>query len=93
MKNAGDVLDPRQPIVWWPAVVLFAAGIAAALLPAVAGLPLFGFAGMALMLAGGGRMSADDVQAALEARDRSRCGPMAPACGLTLTRVDYPDAA
>jgi putative ABC transport system permease protein len=53
LKNAGDMLDPRQPIAWWPAAALMAAGAIAALLPIVAGLPLFGFAGMALMLAGG----------------------------------------
>ncbi|MEA1082701.1 FtsX-like permease family protein [Sphingomonas sp. CD22] len=53
LKNAGDVLDPRRPVAWWPAAALLAAGAAAALLPAVAGLPLFGFVGMALMLAGG----------------------------------------
>lgn len=53
LKNAGDVLDPRRPVAWWPAAILLAAGAAAALLPAVAGLPLFGFVGMALMLAGG----------------------------------------
>ncbi|HXH14801.1 MAG TPA: FtsX-like permease family protein [Sphingomonas sp.] len=53
LKNAGDVLDPRQRVAWWPAVALLIAGGGAALLPAVGGLPLFGFAGMALMLAGG----------------------------------------
>lgn len=53
LKNAGDVLDPRRPVAWWPAAVLLAAGAGASLLPAVGGLPLFGFAGMALMLAGG----------------------------------------
>ena len=53
LKNAGDVLDPRRPVAWWPAVVLLVAGGVAALLPPVASLPLFGFAGMALMLAGG----------------------------------------
>lgn len=53
LKNAGDILDPRQPVAWWPAAVLIVAGAGAALLPPVAGLPLFGFAGMALMLAGG----------------------------------------
>jgi putative ABC transport system permease protein len=53
LKNAGDVLDPRRTVAWWPAVVLLAVGGGAALLPAVGGLPLFGFAGMALMLAGG----------------------------------------
>ncbi|RXD05852.1 FtsX-like permease family protein [Sphingomonas sp. UV9] len=53
LKNAGDVLDPRRRVAWWPAVALLAAGGAAAMLPAVGGLPMFGFAGMALMLAGG----------------------------------------
>ncbi len=53
LKNAGDVLDPRRPVAWWPAVALLLGGGAAALVPAVGGLPLFGFAGMALMLAGG----------------------------------------
>ena len=53
LKNAGDVLDPRRPVPWWPAAALLVAGGAASLLPAIAGLPLFGFLGMALMLAGG----------------------------------------
>ncbi|MES1202051.1 MAG: tRNA pseudouridine(38-40) synthase TruA [Pseudomonadota bacterium] len=42
-----------------------------------------------LVEAGLGKMSADDVQAALEAHDRARCGPVAPADGLYLMRVDY----
>lgn len=45
-----------------------------------------------LMLAGSRRMTPDGVRLALEARDRSRCGPMAPASGLTLAQVDYPGA-
>ena len=53
LKNAGDVLDPRRPVAWWPSSVLLLAGGAVSLLPAVAGLPLFGFAAMALLLAGG----------------------------------------
>ncbi|PAX08167.1 FtsX-like permease family protein [Sphingomonas lenta] len=53
LKNAGDVLDPRAPVPWRPALVLLVAGAGAALLPAVGGLPLFGFASMALLLAGG----------------------------------------
>ncbi|MES3153978.1 FtsX-like permease family protein [Sphingomonas faeni] len=53
LKNAGDMLDPRKPSPWWPAVALLLVGGAASLLPPIAGLPLFGFAGMALMLAGG----------------------------------------
>jgi tRNA pseudouridine38-40 synthase len=42
-----------------------------------------------LMLAGAGRWSVADVRAALEARDRARCGPTAPASGLYLVGVDY----
>ena len=42
-----------------------------------------------LVLAGAGRLNADGVRAALDARDRARCGPTAPACGLTLVGVDY----
>ena len=38
---------------------------------------------------GAGRWSADDLRAALEARDRRRCGQVAPAHGLYLTGVDY----
>jgi tRNA pseudouridine38-40 synthase len=42
-----------------------------------------------LMLVGNGRWSADDVHAALEAKERARCGPTAPAAGLYLVGVDY----
>ena len=42
-----------------------------------------------LKLVGEGKWLADDLRAALEARDRSRCGPLAPPDGLCLTRVDY----
>jgi tRNA pseudouridine38-40 synthase len=42
-----------------------------------------------LKLVGEGKWSAGDLRAALEARDRSRCGMLAPADGLYLTRVDY----
>jgi tRNA pseudouridine38-40 synthase len=36
-----------------------------------------------------GRWSADDLKAALEAKDRKACGPVAPAEGLYLVGVDY----
>jgi len=36
-----------------------------------------------------GRWTADDLKAALEARDRRACGPVAPADGLYLTYVGY----
>ena len=39
---------------------------------------------------GAGTWSGDDLYAALGARDRSRCGQVAPAAGLYLVRVDYP---
>ncbi|MDI4664262.1 tRNA pseudouridine(38-40) synthase TruA [Xanthobacter autotrophicus] len=42
-----------------------------------------------LMRVGEGRWSADDLEAALKAADRTRCGPMAPAAGLYLAAVSY----
>lgn len=42
-----------------------------------------------LSLVGTGQWTADDLQAALEARDRPRAGPNAPPYGLYLTQVDY----
>jgi tRNA pseudouridine38-40 synthase len=42
-----------------------------------------------LVEAGLGKLSADDVADALAAKDRTRCGPVAPADGLYLVRVDY----
>jgi tRNA pseudouridine38-40 synthase len=38
---------------------------------------------------GAGYWSAGDLKAALDAADRSRCGQVAPACGLYLAAVDY----
>ncbi|MFL6796328.1 MAG: tRNA pseudouridine(38-40) synthase TruA [Xanthobacteraceae bacterium] len=46
----------------------------------------------ALALVGEGKWTADDVSAALAARDRTACAPVAPADGLYLTRVDYAEA-
>lgn len=43
-----------------------------------------------LVEVGLGRWSPDDVAAALQARSRPACGPVAPAVGLVLTAVDYP---
>jgi tRNA pseudouridine38-40 synthase len=42
-----------------------------------------------LVWVGEGRWSADDLAAALEARSRPACGPVAPPEGLYLVRVDY----
>ena len=42
-----------------------------------------------LVEVGLGRWTDEDVQAALDARDRSACGPVAPSAGLYLTGVKY----
>jgi tRNA pseudouridine38-40 synthase len=42
-----------------------------------------------LVEVGLGRWSGDDLKAALQARDRSACGPVAPSDGLYLTDVTY----
>jgi tRNA pseudouridine38-40 synthase len=42
-----------------------------------------------LALVGEGKWSVAQVGAALAARDRAQCGPVAPAAGLYLTAVDY----
>jgi tRNA pseudouridine38-40 synthase len=42
-----------------------------------------------LVHVGEGKWSADDLAAALAARDRTRCGQVAPAQGLYLVRVEY----
>lgn len=46
------------------------------------------FAG-SLKLVGEGRWNADTMTAALEARDRKKCGPVAPPDGLYFSSVDY----
>ena len=42
-----------------------------------------------LVEVGLGRWTAEDVQAALDARDRAACGPVAPSAGLYLSGVRY----
>jgi tRNA pseudouridine38-40 synthase len=42
-----------------------------------------------LVQVGEGKWSADDLAKALDAKNRAACGPVAPACGLYLVRVDY----
>ncbi len=42
-----------------------------------------------LVQVGLGAWTPDDLRAALDARDRARCGTVAPAAGLSLTKVDY----
>ena len=42
-----------------------------------------------LVLVGQGKWTPADLKSALDARDRARCGPMAPPDGLYLVAVDY----
>lgn len=42
-----------------------------------------------LKCVGEGRWTVEELKRALDARDRAACGPVAPACGLYLVKVDY----
>ena len=42
-----------------------------------------------LLEIGSGKLSPEDIPAILQARDRSKAGPTAPASGLWLARVEY----
>lgn len=53
LRNAGEAIDPRAPAPWRMSLLLMVAAVAAALLPAILGLPLFGYAAIAMLLAGG----------------------------------------
>lgn len=53
LKNAGDAVDPRATPAIWPSILLLSAGAGAAFGPAIGGVPLLGYASMALLLAGG----------------------------------------
>ncbi len=53
LKASGDATDPRRQPRSWPGLALLAAGGLAALGPPLFGLPLLGYAAMALLLAGG----------------------------------------
>jgi tRNA pseudouridine38-40 synthase len=44
-----------------------------------------------LVEVGLGKWQPDDMKKRLDARDRTLCGPQAPACGLYFARVDYPE--
>lgn len=43
-----------------------------------------------LRLVGDGKWPVREMKAALDSRDRARCGPVAPPTGLYLSQVDYP---
>lgn len=45
-----------------------------------------------MMAVGKGRLSLDDLEAIFKSKDRKKAGENAPAYGLFLTKVDYPDS-
>lgn len=53
LKNAGDSVDPRDPLAGWLPLTLLVAGVSTAFLPAIGRLPLFGYLSVALLLAAG----------------------------------------
>lgn len=53
LKNVGDAVDPRRRPRIWPSAALLATGAVAAFGPALGGVPVLGYASMALLLAGG----------------------------------------
>ena len=53
LKNAGDSVDPRNPLRARLPLTLLVTGVGVAFIPAVGGLPLFGYLSVALLLATG----------------------------------------
>ncbi|MDB5690202.1 MAG: transporter permease, partial [Sphingomonas bacterium] len=53
LKNMGDALDPRRHPPLAPALALIGSGAAAALLPPIGDLPVFGYISIGLLLGGG----------------------------------------
>jgi putative ABC transport system permease protein len=53
LKNLGDSIVPSIAPPVWPALALLTSGAAAAVAPAIQGLPILGYLSIALMLAGG----------------------------------------
>ena len=76
LKNAGDPTDPREKPGWRVPVLLLALGLGAAFLPAVAGLPLFGYLAVALLLASGILAMPGIARAALAPLARRSIGSM-----------------
>lgn len=44
-----------------------------------------------LIKVGTGKIKPDEITAIIQAKDRSLAGPSAPACGLTLIQIEYPE--
>lgn len=92
LKGLGERPDPARSPRVWPGLVLLGAGGIAALGPPVAGLPLLGYAAMALLLAGGVALMPALVRALLA--PLARAGSGLPALDLAVRRLwGVPQAA
>ena len=92
LKGLGERPDPARRPRAWPGLLLLGAGGVAALGPPIAGLPILGYAAMALLLAGGVALMPALVRALLA--PLARAGSGAPAVDLAVRRLwGVPQAA
>jgi len=92
LKGMGERPDPARPPRAWPGLALLAAGGVAALGPPLWGLPILGYAAMALLLAGGVALMPALVRALLA--PLARAGSGVPAVDLAVRRLwGVPQAA
>jgi putative ABC transport system permease protein len=92
LKGMGERPDPARSPRAWPGLLLLAAGGVAALGPPIWGLPILGYAAMALLLAGGVALMPALVRALLA--PLTRAGSSVPAVDLAVRRLwGVPQAA
>ncbi len=85
LKDVGDVADPRARPRAGIALALLSTGVAAAFLPAIGELPLFGYLSIGLLLAGG--IAAMPLLARLLLTPLQRYGRASPSADLALKRL------
>jgi putative ABC transport system permease protein len=85
LKNAGDALDPNARPAARTALVLLTLGIAAAFLPAIGGVSVFGYLSIGFLLAGG--VAAMPLLARVLLTPLQRMAPRAPAILLALKHL------
>ena len=94
--KAGSELDALKPLggALWPACAVLALGVGAALLPPVAGLPIFGYIAIALLLIGAIMLQPRLAQALFERLGRaSRATRNVPWLGATTRLAQAPSGA
>src|SRR6185295_6363553 len=85
LKDAGDAVDPKAAPRPWFALALLGIGTAAAFLPAIGGLSLFGYVSIALLLWGG--IAAMPLLARLLLQPLHQSATRNPAVDLALKRL------